>query len=234
MLQIRPKNKIDKRFKYFIGTSFLFHAIILFWIFFYQVFIPHIEVSTITINLNAGGGNNMPANKPAGIKKQPVIYSHKNMVIPEKQPTFKNELKAATTQTTSTMITSSTSTASSGEGVSGATGSGTGSGTGTGTGFGSGEGIVSSNQLDSPPTIVKFENPVYPLEARKEGIEGVVILKVLIAPNGTIKDIKVLKSIPLLNRAAIDAVAKWRFSSITAHGNPVYVWMIIPIRFQLR
>lgn len=234
MLQIRPENKTDKRFKYFIVISFLLHAIILCWVFFYQIFVPRMEISAITINLNAGGGNNIAANKATATKKQPIIYKHEKFIIPEKKQSHEHELKTATRQTTATMVTSSAATTSNAEGSTETGEIGSGSGGGVGTGYGTGENIVSSNLLDNPPSIVKFKSPVYPLEARKEGIEGVVILKVLIAPNGTIKDIKVLKSIPLLNKAAVDAVEQWRFTALTSHGNPVYVWMIIPIRFQLK
>ncbi|MGC8579335.1 MAG: energy transducer TonB [bacterium] len=232
MQVLRPQHHIDKRFKYFVVGSLVLHTVILFWIFFYQVFVPHLEISTITINLGAGGG---ASPKKAYVKKYQVARKQQSkMVIPEKQLTYKTQAREAIQQTTSTISTPSTYGSMQSGTSTGSGESGTGSGGGNGAGSGGGEGIVSSNQLDNPPALITFKNPVYPVEARKQGIEGVVVLKVLISPDGRIRDVKILKSIPIFDESAVQAVKQWRFTPITSHGNPVYVWMIIPIRFQLK
>ena len=62
------------------------------------------------------------------------------------------------------------------------------------------------------PVKLKDVRPVYPEEARKAGVEGVVIVEASIAPDGTVSAAKVLRSIPMLDQAALDAVRQWLFS----------------------
>lgn len=53
--------------------------------------------------------------------------------------------------------------------------------------------------------------PAYPDLARKMAITGTVRVQIVVAPNGTVKDAKVVGGHPLLANAALDAVKKWRF-----------------------
>jgi TonB family protein len=53
--------------------------------------------------------------------------------------------------------------------------------------------------------------PVYPELARRMKIAGVVKVQVVVAPNGIVKDAKVMGGHPVLATAALDAVRKWRF-----------------------
>ena len=57
--------------------------------------------------------------------------------------------------------------------------------------------------------------PLYPEIARKMGLGGVVKIEVTVAPNGTVKDTKVIGGNPILVNAAIDAVKKYRFETAT-------------------
>ena len=54
-------------------------------------------------------------------------------------------------------------------------------------------------------------SPAYPELARRMSIAGVVKVQVIVAPNGTVKNTKVVGGHPLLVTAAVDAVKKWRF-----------------------
>ena len=56
-------------------------------------------------------------------------------------------------------------------------------------------------------------NPIYPDIARRMGITGNVKLQVVIAPNGTVKDTKVIGGHPILVNAVLDAVKKWKFET---------------------
>ena len=58
--------------------------------------------------------------------------------------------------------------------------------------------------------------PVYPEIARRMGLSGSVRLEVVIAPNGTVKDTKVIGGHPILVNAALDAVKKWKFETGTS------------------
>jgi TonB family protein len=53
--------------------------------------------------------------------------------------------------------------------------------------------------------------PSYPDIARKMNLAGIVKLEVTVAPNGTVKDTKVIGGNPILVNAAVDAVKRWRF-----------------------
>jgi periplasmic protein TonB len=84
-----------------------------------------------------------------------------------------------------------------------------------------------------PPKRLSYVGPVYPpiaLAARKEGL---VILEALIAEDGTIRDVRVLRSDPLFEQAAIAAVRQWRFSPTRLNGQPVPVVMTVTVGFDL-
>jgi TonB family protein len=53
--------------------------------------------------------------------------------------------------------------------------------------------------------------PTYPDLARKMNISGTVKVQVVVAPNGTVKDAKIVGGHPVLANAALEAVKKWRF-----------------------
>ncbi len=63
--------------------------------------------------------------------------------------------------------------------------------------------------------------PVYPDLARKMSITGTVKIQVVVAPNGTVKDAKVVGGHPVLAGAALDAVKKWRFEPASVESSGV-------------
>jgi protein TonB len=66
---------------------------------------------------------------------------------------------------------------------------------------------------------VKYRvEPQYPEIARKLGLSGVVKLEVVVAPNGSVKETKVIGGHPILVNAAVDAVKKWKFESANAES----------------
>jgi TonB family protein len=75
----------------------------------------------------------------------------------------------------------------------------------------------------------------YPEEARKKGIQGEVIVKILIHKNGEIDKIEIRKSAgKLLDDTAINAVKQCHFTPAIFNSNPVTSWLSIPIKFMLR
>jgi periplasmic protein TonB len=76
--------------------------------------------------------------------------------------------------------------------------------------------------------------PVYPALARAAQIEGTVILEAVIGPDGTVRDVRVLRSVPLLDDAAVDAVRQWLFSPTRLNGETVAVVMTVTVTFRLR
>lgn len=84
------------------------------------------------------------------------------------------------------------------------------------------------------PVKVHHVPPVYPRIALESKIEGVVILEAVIDADGSVRDVRVLRSAPLLDQAAIDAVRKWRFTLTLLNGVPVPIIMTVTVRFSLK
>jgi TonB family protein len=63
--------------------------------------------------------------------------------------------------------------------------------------------------------------PVYPELARKMNLTGTVKVEVVVAPNGMVKDAKVVGGHPVLANAALEAVRKWRFEPAAAESSGV-------------
>ncbi len=84
------------------------------------------------------------------------------------------------------------------------------------------------------PRRLAYVPPVYPTIAQTARVEGMVILEAIIDEAGTVRDVRVLRSIPLLDRAAIDAVSRWRYTPTTLNSVPVPVIMTVTVTFTLR
>ena len=75
--------------------------------------------------------------------------------------------------------------------------------------------------------------PTYPPIAIAAKKEGVVILEAVIDERGNVVRLKVLRSEPLLDAAAISAVERWRYTPTLLNNVPVPVLMTITVRFRL-
>jgi protein TonB len=87
--------------------------------------------------------------------------------------------------------------------------------------------------IKAPRRLVNV-NPVYPEDAKAAGIEGVVILQVVIGEDGSVVDAQVLRSIPELDQAALDAAYQWQYEPTLLNGEPIEVEMVVTINFTLR
>ena len=85
-----------------------------------------------------------------------------------------------------------------------------------------------------PPSRTKNVNPTYPPIAQSARVQGVVIIEATIGANGKVTDAKVLRSIPLLDAAALDAVKQWEYTPTTLNGQPVPVIMTVTVNFTLQ
>jgi TonB family protein len=85
-----------------------------------------------------------------------------------------------------------------------------------------------------PPTRLVNVNPDYPEDAKAAGVQGVVILQIIVGEDGTVTDARVVRSIPELDRAAIDAVRQWQYEPTLLNGVPVEVELTVTINFTLR
>ena len=86
----------------------------------------------------------------------------------------------------------------------------------------------------SPPKPVYQPNPEYSEKARRKKIQGVVIVGIIVSPDGTVRDASVVKSLePGFDKQAIAAVSKWKFQPATKDGKPVAVRIVVETNFRL-
>lgn len=83
------------------------------------------------------------------------------------------------------------------------------------------------------PTKIKNVAPIYPDIAKQARVQGIVILECTISPQGRVTDVKVLRGIPLLDQAGIDAVKQWQYTPTLLNGVPVPVIMTVTVNFRL-
>jgi protein TonB len=83
------------------------------------------------------------------------------------------------------------------------------------------------------PRKVRHVNPVYPEIARQARVQGVVILEATISPKGKVVELRVLRGVPLLDQAAMDAVRQWEYTPTVLNGEAVPVIMTITVNFRL-
>ena len=88
--------------------------------------------------------------------------------------------------------------------------------------------------VEKMPEMVNKANLVYPEEAKKNGIEGRVFVKMLIGKEGVPKRAVVVKSDnEIFNQSAIEAAMKYTFTPAMQGGKPVAVWVVMPFKFEL-
>jgi TonB family protein len=83
------------------------------------------------------------------------------------------------------------------------------------------------------PTKTKNVLPVYPAVAKSARVGGTVLVEATIGPDGKVADARVVKSVPLLDQAALDAVRQWRFTPTLLNNIPVSVVMTVTVNFTL-
>jgi TonB family protein len=85
----------------------------------------------------------------------------------------------------------------------------------------------------STPTRIVYVRPEYPQTARTAKAQGVVVLEAQIERDGRVCSARVLRSIPLLDQSAIDAVLRWRFTPAKVNGVAVPFIMTLTVNFTL-
>jgi len=121
-----------------------------------------------------------------------------------------------------------------GSGSGGGVGSGRGPGVGPGWGGGIGGGPYRVGGGVSAPKPIYTPDPEYSEEARKSKYQGVVVLWLVIGPDGHPQDVKVARPLGMgLDEKAIEAVRTWRFKPAEKDGHPVAVQMNVEVSFRL-
>jgi protein TonB len=83
------------------------------------------------------------------------------------------------------------------------------------------------------PKRIAYVAPEYPEIARLSRVQGTVILEAVLDVTGRVHSVRVLKSVALLDEAAIRAVRQWRYTPTELNGVPVQVLMTVTVNFQL-
>jgi len=74
---------------------------------------------------------------------------------------------------------------------------------------------------------------VYPPIAQAARVQGFVIIEATIDVNGRVQDAKILRSIPLLDASALDAVRQWQYTPTLLNGMPVPIIITVTVNFKL-
>ena len=85
-----------------------------------------------------------------------------------------------------------------------------------------------------PPRKVHDVRPVYPPMAQSARVQGIVIIEATIGPSGEVADVRVLRSVPLLDEPALDAVRQWRYTPTLIDGVAVPVIVTVTVQFTLQ
>lgn len=201
-----------------------------------------------------------PASKPIPVRKPPPVTTRAKVEMPPPQPPVRPVMRETTPiempkpapvvsapadpqDRAGTLDSTSNGAASSGAGSGGGagTGSGTGMGEGNGAGIGPGRGggtgggpYRAGSGID-PPSLLREIKPQYTDEGRRQGVEGDVVLEIVVRRDGSVGEVKILRRLGAgLDQKAVDAVRQWRFSPARRMGAPVDVIVEVAVEFKLR
>ncbi len=90
-----------------------------------------------------------------------------------------------------------------------------------------------SQKVDRLPEIVQRTPPTYPENALEAGVDGDVVIEVLICADGGVHETRVVRSVPMLDEAAVDAVRQWIFHPATLGGESIAAWVEARVEFKL-
>jgi TonB family protein len=200
-----------------------------------------------------GGGNRSPNPPPPAQLKGPEEITIPAVTPPEPQPvepekivepprellTLPAQTMAAANQVSLGDIGTAgpSSSNSRGPGDGPGVGPGKGPGLGPGSGGSTGGGPLQVGNGVLPPRIRRKVDPQYSADAMRAKIQGSVLLSVVVLPDGSVTDIRVLRSLDRsfgLDTKAIEAARQWQFFPGTRQGEPVPVLVNIELEFNLR
>ncbi len=84
-----------------------------------------------------------------------------------------------------------------------------------------------------PPTRIRDVKPIYPYLARAAKVEGIVIIEAMIGVGGQVENARVIRSVPLLDEAALAAVRLWEYTPTLLNGRATPVIMTVTVQFKL-
>ena len=92
--------------------------------------------------------------------------------------------------------------------------------------------VRTGGQIQAPALITRVP-PVYPPIAASAGIQGVVILEATVGRDGRVEDVQVLRSVGLLDKAAVNAVRQWEYAPLLLNGKAERFILTVTVSFSL-
>ena len=94
----------------------------------------------------------------------------------------------------------------------------------------------SLGEVNAKPKVVKNVPVVYPVDARKKGLNGQVLVRFHLDENGRVSHLHIKSAEPpdIFNQNTLAALRQWRFQPARHEGKAVPVWVEVPVEFQLR
>lgn len=191
------------------------------------------------------GGGDKPKTAPPKVEK--TIPKPKARPVPIPDPTPDDPepivverdptpeiIEKMTTEINLGDVTAPPGNGSEGGAGNGGRGSGSGSMAGPGSGTGAGGPFRVGGGVREPVLIYRTL-PDYTEEARKNRIEGIVLLQIVVRANGSVDNAKIVRGLGFgLDESALrEVVTKWRFKPGTLNGRPVDVMALIEVSFRL-
>lgn len=106
-------------------------------------------------------------------------------------------------------------------------------GDGSGMPGSTGTDVLPWGQGMTPPTQVRTTPIEWTPAARAAGVEGTLIAKCVITTEGEVRDCRVIKGLPHMNEAVVDALESWRYRPVTYQGKAVSVSYVFTLRLRL-
>jgi protein TonB len=82
--------------------------------------------------------------------------------------------------------------------------------------------------------VVLSSAPIYPPDARRLQIQGIVVLNVLVDETGKVTEAKIVSGPVFLQQAAMDSVRKWKYQPARLDGQPIAIHINVGVNFSLR
>lgn len=95
------------------------------------------------------------------------------------------------------------------------------------------ETAVEFNDSMMPPSMLSGPSPEYTQDAIDRGVEGLMSVRCVVTADGAVRNCKVLKGLPFMNQAVIDALERRKYKPALAQGKPVDVYYTFNLRLKL-
>ena len=91
------------------------------------------------------------------------------------------------------------------------------------------------DEVDRRPQLIRHLSPLYPFAAKRKGIQGQVIVRIIVDKMGNVRDPEVIEATPegVFEESAISAVRRWRFKPAIKDKRSVSVYVIVPVKFEV-